>query len=157
MKNNKNTRKYLNILYWGTLVIGILMILTNIILQSIDFEHRLMDRLFSLGFIFIITSAYTLIKRKKNPSYAEQNDLEATGSDERIEQIGEKARSASWFITCGALMILLAASWIIDNQLYYAISFIFFMDNPLYAVTAFIFIVHFVSYFIAKAYYNKKM
>ena len=159
MKNNKpkNMKRALNRTYWISLAIGILIILTNIILQFTDFEHRLIDELFSLGFILIIMSAYALIKRKRNPSYAKQEELEAAGSDERIKQIGEKARSASWFITCGALMILLVTSWITDDQLYYALSSILLTMYPLYAVIVFIFIVHLASYFIAKAYYNKKM
>ena len=147
MKNN--LRKQLNILYWILLVISIFITVTGIALNFADFEfeykiiERIIERLPGFGVIMITVDIYFLIKRRKNPEYAKQEELELKGSDERLIQIRGKAFAASWIITAVILFTVFAVLSLIENEY-----------DLLIGIIA---IVHGFSYYIAKACYNRKM
>jgi len=144
MKNNTN--KIINRIYFTILIIGIIMTLIGIVLKiaGFEFEQKIVSGFIFAGIVTTIVCTVTLIRRKTNAEYVEQNNVEIGVGDERSIQIRGKAHTISWHITEFILIIGLIIFWIIEN--------------PLYSLmTLFLLFFHNVSYYIAKAYYNKKM
>ena len=142
MKNNTN--KTINITYLILLIVGIIIALTGIGLKMINYENKIADKIIFFGIAQTGVCAVFLIRRKTNAEYAKKENLEAKGSDERDIQIKGKAHTISWQVTEVILIIGSIVFWIMENRLYASASLLLFL-------------IHDVSYYIAKAYYNKKM
>lgn len=94
------------------------------------------------GFLILALYFYYKIYQKVNPKRYTQMTLES--ADERGVQVGRGAQTISWYVGLCALVVLGVVSVYIKNKL-------------IILIVGIALVVYGLSYFAAKAYYNRKM
>lgn len=132
----------LSVMYSVMLELGAFMILASAVLYFLSYNYQTTMILLWSGLGLLIPGIYLIIRRKLNPELDKQTKYES--GDERGVQVDRRALSFSWivgYIFFLALAAVFACMGYITTAKLVAAAWVLYM----------------LSYFAAKAYFNKKM
>lgn len=128
-------------IYHATIAVGAAIMLAGAGLRIAGIEHKITGQLFSGG-LGMLTVSIIFLTIYKNPKKAKEYEIDS--KDERSNQIRLIAFSFSWFVSFLSLSVAVVASTYQDN-------------NLVFSLAVALWLIQLLSFFAAKAYYNKKM